>query len=43
MLRSKSQCSRNPYFHSHPMHSAFSLFAAMVLFGLMVGTIMWMH
>ena len=42
MLR-KSRLSRNPYFHSHPMHSAFALIAALVLFGMMVWTILWMR
>ena len=42
MLR-KSRFSRNPYFQPHPMHSVFSLIAALVLFGMMVWTILWMR
>ncbi len=43
MLRTKNRFARNPYFHFHPMHSTFSLIAALVLFGLMVWTLLWMR
>ncbi len=43
MLRTKNRFARNPYFHFHPMHSTFSLIAALVLFGLMVWTLVWMR
>ena len=36
MLQSKSRFARNPYFHSHPLHSAFSLIGALVLIALIV-------
>jgi hypothetical protein len=42
MLRTRSRFDRNPYFHFHPMHSAFSLIAALVLFALIVWTITWL-
>lgn len=31
----RNRLARNPYFHWHPMHSAFSLVAALILLGLM--------
>jgi hypothetical protein len=36
MLRTNNRFSRNPYFHFHPLHSAFSLIGALVLFVLLV-------
>jgi hypothetical protein len=36
MLAAKNRLTRNPYFHFHPLHSLFSLVAAVILFGLMV-------
>jgi len=36
MLQSKSRFARNPYFHYHPWHSAFSLIGALVLLALIV-------
>ena len=38
MLQSKSRFARNPYFHSHPLHSSFSLIGVLVL----VALIVWM-
>jgi hypothetical protein len=34
-MLSRNRFARNPYFHWHPMHSAFSLVAALILLGLM--------
>ena len=34
-MLSRNRLARNPYFHWHPMHSAFSLVAALILLGLM--------
>ena len=31
----RNRFARNPYFHFHPLHSTFSLVAALVLLGLM--------
>jgi len=31
----RNRHARNPYFHFHPMHSAFSLIAALILLGLL--------
>ncbi len=36
MLISRHRFNRNTYFHFHPLHSLFSLLAALILFGLMV-------
>jgi hypothetical protein len=36
MLAAKNRLTRNPYFHFHPLHTLFSLVAAVILFGLMV-------
>jgi len=36
MLATRSRFSRNPYFHFHPLHTAFSLLGALILFGLLV-------
>ena len=36
MLAARHRLNRNPYFHFHPLHTAFSLLGALVLFGLMV-------
>ena len=38
MLYLRNRFSRNPYFHFHPMQSAFSLIATIALLGLL----MWM-
>jgi len=32
----RNRLARNPYFHFHPLHTLFSLVAAVILFGLMV-------
>ncbi len=42
MLRARNRFARNPYFHPHPMHSAFSLVAALILVALILGFVMWM-
>jgi hypothetical protein len=39
MLQTRNRSPRNPYFHFHPMHSTFSLIAALVLFGLIAWTV----
>lgn len=36
MLRTNHRFTRNPFFHFHPMHSAFSLLGALVLLALLV-------
>ena len=36
MLLTKNRFTRNPYFHFHPMHSAFSLIGALVLLALLL-------
>ncbi len=36
MLRTNNRFTRNSYFHSHPLHSAFSLVGVLVLFVLLV-------
>ncbi len=36
MLTPRYRLTRNPYFHFHPLHTIFSLFAALILFGLLV-------
>lgn len=36
MLATRHRFSRNAYFHFHPLHSAFSLAASLILFGLLV-------
>jgi hypothetical protein len=36
MLATRHRLSRNPYFHFHPLHSAFSLLAALILFGMVI-------
>jgi hypothetical protein len=36
MLVARHRFTRNPYFHFHPLHSLFSLLAAVILFGLLV-------
>ena len=33
--------TRNPYFQFHPMHSAFSLIAALILLGLLAWFMTW--
>ena len=33
---SRHHLSRNPYFHFHPLHTAFSLLMALILFGMLV-------
>ncbi len=38
MLVSRNRLARNPYFHFHPLHTLFSLVAAIVLIGL----VMWL-
>jgi len=35
MLRTSHRLTRNPFFHFHPMHSAFSLIGALVLLALL--------
>ncbi len=35
-MLAKHRLMRNPYFHFHPLHTLFSLLAALILFGLMV-------
>lgn len=36
MLATRHRFSRNPYFHFHPLHSAFSLLAVLILFGMAI-------
>jgi len=36
MLVARNRFARNPYFHFHPLHTMFSLVAALILFGLML-------
>lgn len=36
MLATRHRLSRNPYFHFHPLHTAFSLLGAILLFGLLI-------
>jgi hypothetical protein len=36
MLVSRNRLSRNPLFHFHPLHTAFSLIGALILFGLLI-------
>ena len=36
MLYLRNRFSRNPYFHFHPMQSAFSLIATIVLLGMLI-------
>ena len=42
MQRCRNRFARNPYFQFHPLHSTFSLLAALVLFGLLAWFITWM-
>lgn len=35
MLASRHRLPRNPYFHFHPLHTAFSLLSTLILFGLL--------
>ena len=35
MLAAKHHLMRNPHFHFHPLHTLFSLVAAVILFALM--------
>jgi hypothetical protein len=41
MLYLRNRFSRNPYFHFHPMQSAFSLIATLVLLGMLIW-VLWM-
>lgn len=36
MLAIRHRLARNPYFHFHPLHTAFSLLASLILFGLLI-------
>jgi len=36
MLATRYRLNRNPYFHFHPLHAAFSVIGALLLFGLLV-------
>jgi len=36
MLATRQRVSRNPYFHFHPLQTAFSLLGALILFGMMI-------
>lgn len=36
MLLSRYRLTRNPYFHFHPLHTAFSLLTALILFGMLI-------
>lgn len=36
MLVTRHRLSRDPYFHFHPLHTAFSLLTALILFGMLV-------
>ncbi len=36
MLATRHRLTRNSYFHFHPLHTAFSLLAALILFGMMI-------
>jgi hypothetical protein len=36
MLTTRHRLARNPYFHFHPFHSAFSVLGALILFGMLV-------
>lgn len=42
MLRARNRFDRNPYFHFHPMHSTYSLIAALVLIGLVAWMMTWL-
>jgi hypothetical protein len=36
MLATRHRLPRNPYFQFHPRHAAFSLMAALLLFGMLI-------
>jgi len=36
MLATRYRLQRNPYFKFHPLHTAFSLLGALILFGMLV-------
>jgi hypothetical protein len=36
MLAIRSRLNRNPYFHFHPLHAAFSVIGSVILFGLLL-------
>jgi hypothetical protein len=36
MLAARNRLQRNPYFQFHPLHTAFSLLGALILFGMLV-------
>ena len=36
MLAIRHRSPRNPYFQFHPLHTAFSLLGALILFGMLV-------
>jgi len=36
MLAARRRLHHNPYFHFHPLHTAFSLLGALILFGLLL-------
>jgi len=36
MLATRHRFARNPYFHFHPLHTAFSLIGTLLVFGLLV-------
>jgi hypothetical protein len=36
MLATRHRLSRNPYFQFHPLHTAFSLMGALILFGMLI-------
>jgi len=36
MLAARHRLHRNPYFQFHPLHTAFSLLGALILFGLLI-------
>jgi len=38
----RNRDTRNPYFHFHPMNSAFSLIATLILLALLVLFVAWM-
>ncbi len=36
MLATRHRLSRNPYFQFHPLHTAFSLLGALLIFGMLI-------
>ncbi|HZQ93904.1 MAG TPA: hypothetical protein VFA67_02775 [Candidatus Sulfotelmatobacter sp.] len=36
MLATRHRFHHNPYFHFHPLHTAFSVLGALILFGMLI-------